>query len=247
MNNYIKMLNSFYAYIQSNKVTAKAQALYFVLFQEYNKNYFNNGFNVKLELLAQILCISKKDILRHRAELEEHKLIKYECTKGNKNGKYFFNLQGHYETSNPIDKDTMKPVQGHYETRKAVYKDTMKPAYNYNIYNIESNKQEKTRENVSHYINYLIDNIGEQNSKELKNIDIDLLINSINKSNFLKTCKSIDIEFCIAHYNEIINGKYDDYKQPEQQEQYMKHDFTNFDFNSLYDDLDNINLTNGSV
>ena len=148
------------------------------------------------------------------------------------------------------DSATMKPLQCHSETDFDKDSATVKPNHTISIYNnIEILKQSlKTRENINLYITDSINKTKDnQRKKYLQCIDIDLLLKAINESEWLQNTQ--DIEFCVNNYLKIISGKYKTFNQKNenkaeaQQSNFLKHDFSNFDFNNLYDNLDDIKLS----
>lgn len=85
----------------------------------------------------------------------------------------------------------------------------------------------KTFENKYPHKKMVITNIAEVNKINLSNIAIEQLLSKIEQSNFLLTNNNLGLEWCLLHYDRIINGDYDNYteKQPKN-EPNGKSDFT---------------------
>ena len=84
-------------------------------------------------------------------------------------------------------------------------------------------------------------------------VNIDLLIKKINQSEFLKSQKRFDLKWCVLHHISIEIGYYDDYIQkqkenalpyfhPKQEPMFIVHTYSKQDFDSLYDNLDEVKL-----
>ena len=248
MNPYeiLKNLNNI---ITTKTLPCKAVGLFTLIFTTFNQNFFPDELSIKLDYLANKLQISKRDAIRYRQVLEQNNLIKYSCLPGNKNGKYSLIYS---DILKPVNKDCdiLKPLQCHSETSNCKDSDILKPVQTLSIYNNQDIYKQslKTRENISLYITNSINNTQDVHKKKyLQSIDIDLLIKAINESEWLLNTQ--DIEFCVNNYVKVVSGKYktfnqkSDNKSENEKPNFTQHDFSNFDFNSLIDNLDDVKLT----
>lgn len=73
----------------------------------------------------------------------------------------------------------------------------------------------------------------------------DSLLAALDKSLFLQNNPRIDFDFLMDNYHKIITGYYDDYKQPNQKEEhkaFISRNYTAEELDSLFDNLDEIDL-----
>ena len=248
MNPY-EILKNLHNVITTKTLPCKAVGLFTLIFTTFNQNFFPDELSIKLDYLSDKLQISKHDVIRYRQILEQNNLIKYSCMPGNKNGKFSLIYNA---VLAPVNKDSavLAPAQCHSETSKRKDSAVLAPVQDFNIYNNQDILKQslKTRENISLYITNNINNTQDIHRKKyLQSIDIDLLIKAINESEWLQN--SQDIEFCVNNYVKVVSGKYKsfnkknenklDTKEPE----FIQHDFSNFDFDSLIDNIDDVKLT----
>ena len=73
-----------------------------------------------------------------------------------------------------------------------------------------------------------------------KNIDIDLLIKSIEESKFLTTNKNLDFQWCINQYQRIIGDRYKDYINQLDKKEFKGRNYTTEDMNAFFDDIDKV-------
>lgn len=72
-------------------------------------------------------------------------------------------------------------------------------------------------------------------------IDIDLLIEKVNKSDFLKNAKNMTLKNCLKNYDKIIAGCYDnDSKSAKNDGVVISHNYTEDDYKSFFTNLDYI-------
>ena len=75
---------------------------------------------------------------------------------------------------------------------------------------------------------------------ELEGIDIERLKEKLKQSTFLQTT---NMRFVLDHYQDILNGKYDDFSKNTKQEQnYSNRHYSSEDLNTLFDNLEKIEL-----
>lgn len=79
--NYILQLRCFFEFISTNKLSAKAQALYYLIFAIANTEYFD-PVKITAQRIKNTLHICMRDVYKLRQELIENELILYD------NGKY---------------------------------------------------------------------------------------------------------------------------------------------------------------
>ena len=80
-----------------------------------------------------------------------------------------------------------------------------------------------------------------------RNFSISLLINKLKESPFLMEKEFATLEWCIKHYEPIINDCYKEYKQkpappPPPPPDFSQREYTKEECNALFDDLDDIEL-----
>lgn len=76
----------------------------------------------------------------------------------------------------------------------------------------------------------------------LEGIDIDLLIEKINQSDFLKKCNNIDFSWCLKNYSLIIQDKYKDFAKNDNLQNFQERNYSSEDFNGLFDSLDDVEI-----
>ena len=84
----------------------------------------------------------------------------------------------------------------------------------------------------------------ELNFKVPKNLDINELIKKVSESAFLSCANNLNVKWCCEHYDEISSGAYSDFqrlKAPSQRN-YQDRDYTGFDFDSLFTDLEEVKI-----
>ena len=80
-----------------------------------------------------------------------------------------------------------------------------------------------------------------QNLANFENYDLQRVLEAIKKSKYLQ---GTNLTFILNHYSDVINSKYEDFyhPKPNQTQNYTSRNYSNFDLNSLYDNLDEIDL-----
>ena len=80
--------------------------------------------------------------------------------------------------------------------------------------------------------------IGVQSLDWSNDVDMDVLIEKINESEFLKNCGNIDLSWCLRHYDAIIQDKYKDFAKKSSV--YRSREYTKEEMDSLFDSIDNL-------
>ena len=80
-----------------------------------------------------------------------------------------------------------------------------------------------------------------------ENFNAGLLIRKIKESPFLMEREFATLDWCIKHYNAIINDCYKEYKQkpappPPPKPEFTQREYTTEECNALFDSLDDINV-----
>ncbi len=84
----------------------------------------------------------------------------------------------------------------------------------------------------------------ELNFKVPNNLDINVLIKKVSESTFLSSANNLNVKWCCEHFDEISSGAYSDFqrlKAPNQRN-YQDRDYTGFDFDSLFTDLEEVEI-----
>lgn len=244
--NYVEHLNKFYEYIQTTKITAKAQALYFIIFEEFNKNYFVNMLQIKLTYLTSVLHLSKKDINKHRQELAENKLIKFTMSTDNRKCYYtLLELPTPIEPINTLDQPLLnprptpiEPVPTPIEPKTPIYNNI-----NNNIYIQTINERKRLYISLIEQFKKALPNKIIDCEVIPDNINMDKLIQSIKESDFLLNNANLNLKFFINNYEKITNNYYKNYNnQKENKQEFIKHTFTSEELNNLFDNLDEVKI-----
>lgn len=74
------------------------------------------------------------------------------------------------------------------------------------------------------------------------NIDFNILTEKINQSSFLKTLGNLDLKWCVQNYQEILSDEYKDFEKKKNDFNYSMRKYENLDFNTLFDNVDEIEL-----
>lgn len=82
-----------------------------------------------------------------------------------------------------------------------------------------------------------------------EHFDIDKLLNRMKKSDFLTECNNLDFDWCVNHYDEIIAGKYDNFKlkvKPNESAidstKIKKREYSGSEKSDIFDNFDNLDL-----
>lgn|SRR5574344_822911 len=262
--NYIIQLKKFRIVAKYEKLSTNAVALYFELFSLFNEDKFPFLKKIANSLIFENTSLSRKQLERARNELISHNLIKYATTNSKSAGTYSLNdlLEKDYTTAtnqtkiknklrqieqlncDKSNKDLVIPPTTPIIMNKTIKKDSIYTLSNYN--NMDEIPKEYWDESQLSFKKEFPDKLI--NAISNKNCNINLLIQKINFSNFLKKNKRFDFCWCMKNYKKILNGYYDDYKeknneiQYSEKENFIKHDYSNFRFDSLFDDLDSLKL-----
>lgn len=74
---------------------------------------------------------------------------------------------------------------------------------------------------------------------EYNGIDFRELIKQIKKSNFLTTSNNLSLKWCLDHSQDIISGKYRDYKTGSN---FSQREYTRDECNSLFQNIDDVEI-----
>ena len=77
-----------------------------------------------------------------------------------------------------------------------------------------------------------------------KNLNINELIKKVSESTFLSSANNLNVKWCCEHFDEISSGAYSDFQRLKAQSQrnYQDRDYTGFDFNSLFTNLNEVEI-----
>jgi len=114
--NYIKEINAFYDWLETNELSVSAISLWYALMHINNKTGWKNEFTVALSVLSVKAGLSPRAVTNARKELTENGRIKWESRNGNQAAQYTVNslveeLQESYAdkvADNATDKPTCK-------------------------------------------------------------------------------------------------------------------------------------------
>ena len=118
----------------------------------------------------------------------------------------------------------------------------------HNIFAINNNLQTKKLKNIKNIFKANFPNKNNYINSEIpNNFNISLLIKKIKESPFLMDREFATLDWCIRHYNPIINDCYKEYKQKPAPPSPPKRDFTQREYtaeqcDSLLDSLDDIEI-----
>ena len=137
--NYIREINAFYDWLETNKLSVSAISLWYALMHINNKTGWKNEFTVALSVLSIKSGLSPRAVTNARKELSKKGRIKWESRNGNQSAQYTVNslvgeLQEIYAdkvADNTTDKQTCKPT----DISSTLYK--LNVNENINIYTIE--------------------------------------------------------------------------------------------------------------
>jgi len=116
--NYIREINAFYDWLETNELSVSAISLWYALMHINNKTGWKNEFTVALSVLSIKSGLSPRAVTNARKELAEKGRIKWESRNGNQAAQYTVNslvgeLQELYAdkvVDNATDKQTCKPT-----------------------------------------------------------------------------------------------------------------------------------------
>lgn len=114
--NYIREINAFYDWLETNELSVSAISLWYALMHINNKTGWKNEFTVALSVLSIKSGLSSRAVTNARKELTEKGRIKWESRNGNQAAQYSINslmeeLQESYAdkvADNNTDKQTCK-------------------------------------------------------------------------------------------------------------------------------------------
>lgn len=114
--NYIREINAFYDWLETNELSVSAISLWYALMHINNKTGWKNEFTVALSVLSIKTGLSSRAVTNARKELTEKGRIKWESRNGNQAAQYSVNslveeLQESYAdkiADNNTDKQTCK-------------------------------------------------------------------------------------------------------------------------------------------
>jgi len=201
-----------------NDEQRKYQCYLMVFEYGLNRKEPDSNDDVICSLFAMVKPLIDKSILRYE-----------NCRKNGKKGAEFGKLGGAPKGNQNAKKD--KQPQGQPQKQPLNVNVNVNDNYNENVnvnvnYNVNDNVYSysdtlshisKTFETKFPNKKMVITNITAINKINLDNIAIEQLLSKIEQSNFLLTNNNLGLEWCLIHYDGIINGDYDDYapKQPK--------------------------------
>ena len=89
--NYIREINAFYDWLETNRLSVSAISLWYSLMHINNKTGWKNEFTVALSVLATKSGLSPRAVTNARKELAENGRISWESRDGNQSAKYRIN------------------------------------------------------------------------------------------------------------------------------------------------------------
>jgi hypothetical protein len=89
--NYIREINAFYDWLETNRLSVSAISLWYSLMHINNKTGWKNEFTVALSVLATKSGLSPRAVTNARKELAENGRISWESRDGNQSAKYRVN------------------------------------------------------------------------------------------------------------------------------------------------------------
>ncbi|KAA6442364.1 DnaD domain protein [Bacillus atrophaeus] len=158
--NYLKEMNGFMNWLETNPLSATTQALWFHLLHINNKAGWREWFTTSNTTLQAKIEISENTLIKHRKMLIDLKRIEYK-PQGRKAGKYrMISFETPVSEQEPTEKPVTEPTPAPQETKEIDPK--MK-----NAFELFENKVARTIGHMeAQRIGYMVDDYGEEKVME---------------------------------------------------------------------------------
>ena len=267
--NFILQLKAFREISIQKKLSANAVALYFEIFSEFNEKAFPTTLKISNSQIFASTSLSRRQLERARNELVDNNLIIYQGTQSRLAGTYLLVDYSNYDKTNKVERTTTKLTKCSEELRQNKQSNCDKTnkvePVPPNPLNKDKNILKDSHNNCSIYINkdgtikpeYWSESQLKFNKafpdKAINydiptDVNIELLIKKINQSEFIKSQKRFDLKWCVLHHVSIEIGYYDDYQKKQsdaisqQESTFMTHSFSKQELDSLFDNINEVNL-----